>query len=446
MDKSEKIKSIIDLLNIDFFDFLKNYNNNNYSNSFKTNILNLHSTNIINKMHSELTEAGSPSPKSLSPINKLTKIKKSPSFKPTKTRKGTVKYYHEKMIECARFKIGDEFNMGYRDEHKIKILNELSIREDTILYIGEVIKSNSINDKRIIVKIQPRYNKELLSSIIKEKIINKSDLRIPFQVTTEFNIMSQFANRCPNALVSQAHLYGSVKIPNQIERYVLLSTELYRDLTILKGSYIDIIKKSTLLALTATKKFHECGFLHMDIKHENMMFSTDKMDEVKLIDFGSTVDVFDRKNNRRLDEPNKFEEGTPLYMSIGQHEKNIKDYMDDLQAFAWMLLDLLSDRVIMQGMPWCGFNYKEICDKKIEFINNANNGFPNKIYNDSIIGGNINNNNLIVIGELAIYTNKRFDLVNKYSTDKYQTQYNYYYTDFNDNYYKDIAKIINKLE
>jgi hypothetical protein len=38
-------------------------------------------------------------------------------------------------------------------------------------------------------------------------------------------------------------------------------------------------------------------------------------------------------------------------MSIMQHEKSIYDYMDDLQAFAWMLLDLLGDRPVSEGLP-----------------------------------------------------------------------------------------------
>ena len=33
-------------------------------------------------------------------------------------------------------------------------------------------------------------------------------------------------------------------------------------------------------------------------------------------------------------------EGSPLYMSIAQHKGQIRDYMDDLQAIAWTLLDL----------------------------------------------------------------------------------------------------------
>lgn len=447
MSKSEKIKSILKYLNIDFFDFIKNYNEN-LDNTFKINILNLHSSQTINKMHSDLTEAGaahSPSPikESSKKSNYIISDKK-----PTITRKNTIKYYHEKMIEHSRFDIGYEFDIGDRKEHRIKILQELSVREDTIIYIGEVLKSNSIKDKRVIVKIQPRYNKEILENIIDEKINIKANLHIPYQVTTENYIMRKLENECPNALVSKIHLYTSLKIPNQLEKYVLISTELYRDLTILKGKHIDIIKKSTLLALNALKIFHNCGFLHMDIKHENMMFSTKKMDEVKLIDFGSTELVFDRNGNRKILEASNGVEGTPMYMSVGQHEKNIKDYMDDIQAFAWMLLDLLSDRLIMVGMYWSGSNYTEICMKKKDFIENAKHGFSNKEYNDLFIGGNITENNLKVIGELAMYTYKRADMsVNdKYYTDKYHPKYNYYYSEFNDKYYKDIEIIINKLK
>jgi len=449
MDKSNKVNSIVNLLNTNFCDFLKKHNDN-YSDTLKINILKLHSDDTINMMHSDLTEAGTPNIKKKSPKqskSSSSNIQKI-SPKPAKTTKNTIKYYHEIMIQHSRFENGYEFDLGFRNEHRIKILQELSVREDTLLYIGEVLRSTSINDRRVIVKIQPRYDKEILENIIGEKITLKANLHVPYQVATEKYIMEKLKKECPNALVSKIHLYTSLKIPNQLEKYVLISTELYRDLTILKGTHIDIIKKSTLLALNALKIFHKCGFLHMDIKHENMMFSTKKMDEVKLIDFGSTELVFDRNGNRKILEASNGVEGTPMYMSVGQHEKNIKDYMDDIQAFAWMLLDLLSDRLIMVGMYWSGSNYTEICMKKKDFIENAKHGFSNKEYNDLFIGGNITENNLKVIGELAMYTYKRADMsVNdKYYTDKYHPKYNYYYSEFNDKYYKDIEIIINKLK
>lgn len=60
MDKKDKIKQIPTILNTNFYDFLKKYVDID-SNNFKINILKLLSTDIIDNMYSELTEAGTPS-------------------------------------------------------------------------------------------------------------------------------------------------------------------------------------------------------------------------------------------------------------------------------------------------------------------------------------------------------------------------------------------------
>jgi hypothetical protein len=142
-------------------------------------------------------------------------------------------------------------------------------------------------------------------------------------------------------------------------------------------------------------------------------------------------------------------DGTPLYMSSMQHITSIIDYMDDFQAIAWMILDLLGDKPISVGMPWGIISdvknaNKEIYDKKIEFMKKCN----DYNYAKSIENGTLSLHNISVIGELANYTLERADKISKYETDLKITNgpWDGYYSNYNEKYYTDIEKIINKLK
>ena len=319
---------------------------------------------------------------------------------------------------------------------KLQIINYLSLRDNTLLYIGKVLESSDklkIKDKNVVVKVQPRIPKEL-------------KLNFGYQVTTEYSTMTLLTQNCKDILIPKVYSYGSIEplIQGDITRYILITELLGTDLSkSLKHKSVDNIKTNIIKALYSLQKMHKCtlGLVHFDIKHENIVFADSTEQEIKIIDFGSTESLFDKKKERIL-TPRKPGEGTPLYMSIMQHEQSIKDYMDDLQAFAWMLLDLLGDKPIGEGMPW--YNVKiptHRKDLKIDFIKNCR----NDNYTDTIANGTLTKHNIGIIGELADYTMGRADKKSKYSTDL-KTPSGLYYSQYNDNYYKDIANIINKLQ
>ena len=339
---------------------------------------------------------------------------------------------------------------------EVKIVDYLSLRDDTLLYIGIVISGGKLMGKKVVVKVQPRipplYKKD---DVDKKKAI---DLNFGYQVSTESHIMSSFSKNCKNALVPEAYSYGGIKpiIEGDIERYILISELLGSDLSkVLKGSTVENIKIAMINSIYALKTIHSCdlknnnfSFIHKDIKHENIVFTDSSYKNVKIIDFGSTENLFDINKNRKL-KPRTAIEGTPLYMSTMQHIVSLDDYMDDFQAFAWMILDLLGDKLIGSGMPWIKISNvknanKERYDKKIEFMKKCND--PN--YAKNIENGTLSLHNISVIGELANYTLERADKVNKYDTDLKITNgpWNAYYSIYNEKYYEDIEKIIKKLK
>jgi serine/threonine protein kinase len=327
----------------------------------------------------------------------------------------------------------------YYKPMKIKIINVLYINVDTLLYIGEVIEGTTKGSK-VVVKIQP-------------KIPDKFEYRkidIKYQITTEYYIMKLLNINCANAIVSKIYAYGYINelVEGDIERYVLVSEYLGKDLTSLKyEENILIIRDIFILILKALKSMHNCNLnknisiVHRDIKPHNIVFTDNTRNKIKIIDFGLSTNVFNIINERSLKEY-KGLHGTPYYMSIMQHKTFVIDYMDDLQAIAWMLLDILSKNkyILLDNI-----NEKQvdniIYNNKINFLKN----YKNAEYIKTIGNILLTENNISVIGEIVEYTMKRADKINKYPTDK-KTSNGIYYSDYNESYYNDIEKILYKLK
>jgi len=327
----------------------------------------------------------------------------------------------------------------YYKQMKIKIINVLYINVDTLLYIGEVIEGTTKGSK-VVVKIQP-------------KIPDKFEYRkidIKYQITTEYYIMKLLNINCANAIVSKIYAYGYINelVEGDIERYVLVSEYLGKDLTSLKyEENILIIRDIFILILKALKSMHNCNLnknisiVHRDIKPHNIVFTDNTRNKIKIIDFGLSTNVFNIINERSLKEY-KGLHGTPYYMSIMQHKTFVIDYMDDLQAISWMLLDILSKN---KNILLNNINEKQvdniIYNNKINFLKN----YKNAEYIKTIGNILLTENNISVIGEIVEYTMKRADKINKYPTDK-KTSNGIYYSDYNESYYNDIEKILYKLK
>jgi serine/threonine protein kinase len=335
----------------------------------------------------------------------------------------------------------------YYKPMKIKIINVLYINVDTLLYIGEVIEGTTKGSK-VVVKIQP-------------KIPDKFEYRkidIKYQITTEYYIMKLLNINCANAIVSKIYAYGYINelVEGDIERYVLVSEYLGKDLTSLKyEENILIIRDIFILILKALNSMHNCNLnknisiVHRDIKPNNIVFTDNTRNKIKIIDFGLSTNVFNIINERSLKEY-KGIHGTPYYMSIMQHKTFVIDYMDDLQAIAWMLLDILSKNkyILLDNInekQVDKINEKQvdniIYNNKINFLKN----YKNAEYIKTIGNILLTENNISVIGEIVEYTMKRADKIHKYPTDK-KTSNGIYYSDYNESYYNDIEKILYKLK
>jgi serine/threonine protein kinase len=352
------------------------------------------------------------------------------------------------MIMSQLFK-NDVISLGTRKLNniiKVEITDTLSLRPTTLVYIGKIIESNNDFDigKKVVVKVQPRAPDMYKKDDVERKKVYRQD--IAFQITTEYHIMSKLFKSCSKIPIPKLYQIGSLVpfIEGDIERYVIVTELLGRDLTKLKSKSVENIKNIMLLSLNALELLHNCNinkkesFIHKDIKPENIVFGDSNEDTVKLIDFGTTANLYKYDGQRNMIPAPS--EGTNYYMSTMKHKKSIDDYMDDLQSLVWSILDVLGDKEISKGMPWYGNNNDEIYNKKVEFIEKC----KDVEYVAGIANGTLTPNNIAIIGELAAYTIGRADKSNKYPTDL-KTKEGLYYSDFNKKYYSDMSTMINKL-
>lgn len=395
MNKLDKIKKLLELDTPSFINILTPYISQN-----KEKILNALSASDINNIYQNIQSKSKKSTTKTSstsssiPPSTVLYIPIQPP-KSTKVKPVSNKFINEQKeaLEKVKFNKNQEFIL---DRKTFKINDEITRREDSIMYSGIDMKSGN----EVFIKIQPRN-------------LTKKSLTT-FQITTEHHILTHLErSKNKNCLEfsQKAIAYGSYIPPDKTvdDRYILVSSLHGNDLKTLIGADIQIIKEYAKKSVNALKSIHQCGIVHLDVKHENFAFEKKGHDSgnVVVIDYGTAESVYDRNNNRKKDDK-KNVEGTPIYMSIKQHEKQASDYMHDLQAIAYMIMDQLN------LITW---KTKETqYDMYIEKVNLLNKYKKGEL-----------NQNMKVIGMLIDYTTSK-DI-----------------TEFNSENYKNINKIIDML-
>ena len=89
----------------------------------------------------------------------------------------------------------------------------------------------------------------------------------------------------------------------------------------------------------AIRAMHECGYLHRDLKIDNIRVDSDN-ETVKLIDFGISAEWKDKEGNHVQRKENVQMKGTPIYASLNVHNGITYSRRDDMESLGYCILDL----------------------------------------------------------------------------------------------------------
>ena len=126
------------------------------------------------------------------------------------------------------------------------------------------------------------------------------------------------------------------------------------------------IKNITINILKLLEFIHECGFLHRDIKPDNILLSKDYK-KIFLIDYGLSKDYIEKKKhicNRTGVNPS----GTLRYMSKNVNNGNECSRRDDLISLGYTIIYLAKGK-----LPWQGIKINKNNKKKYEILGDIKN-------------------------------------------------------------------------
>lgn len=130
----------------------------------------------------------------------------------------------------------------------------------------------------------------------------------------------------------------------------LLGENLYR---ITRQQENERLRVQTVLILvdqllTRFKDLHEAGYIHNDVKPDNMVMGRGKKSgQIYLVDFGLSETYRDSKG-KHVENTQEYPVGTPHYMSVNVHEGRRSSRRDDLESLCYTLADLLYP----ESMTW----------------------------------------------------------------------------------------------
>ena len=87
------------------------------------------------------------------------------------------------------------------------------------------------------------------------------------------------------------------------------------------------------------RAMHECGYLHRDIKIDNIRVDSDQ-ETIILIDFGISAEWKDKEGNHIQRKENVQMKGTPIYASLNVHKGITYSRRDDMESLGYCILDL----------------------------------------------------------------------------------------------------------
>ena len=186
----------------------------------------------------------------------------------------------------------------------------------------------------------------------------------------EYILLSQHFNDCDNIV----KLYNSKKsYYYKNNSYSFIITELLHEtLQERKQRYqfsINEIKNIGIQLIQTIKYIHDKKYLYIDLKPENIMFTNDQDNIIKLIDFNCCSKYINHLSEFYENKIIKGPIGNMIYSSININKSYSGVRIDDIESILWILLYLL-DYNIINNIKAAKKNEKIIKLKEIFIINN----------------------------------------------------------------------------
>lgn len=204
---------------------------------------------------------------------------------------------------------------------KYKIIEEIG--DGTF---GKVFKAENILTKNMVaIKIEKE----------KESRILKYEARI-------YNLLNNINN------IPKIRLFGTE------ENYTYMVLDMY-DCSIDKRSVsnqekIIVFKKS----LKIIEDLHNVGFIHRDIKPDNILFQERNNLQIKLIDFGLSKKYLDINKKHNEYKDGKRIVGTIKYCSINLHNGIEPSRRDDIESLIYTFI-----KIYFSTLPWETFDFTD---------------------------------------------------------------------------------------
>lgn len=181
------------------------------------------------------------------------------------------------------------------------------------------------------------------------------DVAIKLEPYTKHHSQLSFENKLYHALrhvscVPRTHYFGRVG-----EYNALVMDQLGKSIDVFFHEHGGKLSESIVLAIAvnaikALQEIHELGFVHRDIKPQNMCVGLQTYkSKVFFIDFGLAKKYRDKRGKHIPYRTDKSLTGTPRFTSIGCHKGYEMSRRDDMEGLLYVLIWLIKGRLPWQG-------------------------------------------------------------------------------------------------
>jgi serine/threonine protein kinase len=210
----------------------------------------------------------------------------------------------------------------------------------------------------------------------KVKLVHEYNLCKHWHIADNYETKTKETNIVPAALPKVYYYAESESECFMIIDFLAMTLTAFKEAQEFQRMSLQQVNQVARELISGLKKFHELGWVHGDIKPDNiMLFYKNNLNYLSLIDFGlSQQYMTDRDHHCKDDRRLTGLRGTLRYASINTHERHYFSRRDDLESTIYVLLFLLHG-----SLPWQGaaLNNIETQEEREEYVCKAKQNLPN---------------------------------------------------------------------